>query len=401
LGAVGAHIEARLGDRDFSAIVGDMPETWNDWYAWIHAHGTLWSLGVIAATLVLSITLHAVVSRLLRRWVMATESTVDDAMVTHLHGPLRLLIPMLSLWLVAPLITLPPSILGPVRHGFALVVIALVAWLLIRVLRVIQEAVSARYDIQSQDNLQARSVLTQVRGFRNIAAFAIGVVAVAFMLMTFDRVRELGVSILASAGIAGIVIGFAAQRSIATVIAGVQVALAQPIRVDDVVIVENEWGRIEEITLTYVVVRIWDLRRLIVPITYFIEKPFQNWTRVSADLLGTVFLYTDYRMPVDELRRELERILDSNDLWDGKVRGLQVTNTSERTIELRALMSAANASNAWDLRCQVRERLVAFIQEKFPEYLPRFRADIETPRGLGRPDGAPAEGERVEPRPQA
>jgi small-conductance mechanosensitive channel len=378
-----------------------MPEMWNDWNDWIQAHRTLWSLGVVAATLLLSITVYAVAARILRRWAATTTSAVDDAMVRYLHGPLRLLIPVLSLWLAAPLITVPPRILGSVRHGFALVVIGLMAWLLIRVLSVIQEAVSARYDIQLQDNLQARSVVTQVRGFRNIAAFAIGLVAVAFMLMTFDRVRELGVSILASAGIAGIVIGFAAQRSIATVIAGVQVALAQPIRVDDVVIVENEWGRIEEITLTYVVVRIWDLRRLIVPINYFIEKPFQNWTRVSANLLGTVFLYTDYRMPVDELRGELERILDSTDLWDGKVRGLQVTNTSEHTMELRALMSAANASSAWDLRCHVRERLVAFIQDRFPEHLPRFRADIESPHGLGRADGAPAEGERAEPRRQA
>jgi small-conductance mechanosensitive channel len=378
-----------------------MPETWNDWNTWIQAHGIPWSLGVVAVTLLLAVTVYAVIARILKRWAAATESAVDDAMITHLHGPLRLLVPVLSLWLVAPLITVPPRILVPVRHGFALVVIGLVAWLLIRVLSVIQEAVSARYDIQGQDNLQARSVITQVRGFRNIAAFTIGVLAVAFMLMTFDRVRELGVSILASAGIAGIVIGFAAQRSIATVIAGVQVALAQPIRVDDVVIVENEWGRIEEITLTYVVVRIWDLRRLIVPISYFIEKPFQNWTRTSTDLLGTVLLYTDYRIPVDEVRGELERILDSTDLWDGKARGLQVTNTSERTIELRALMSAANASSAWDLRCHVRERLVAFIQERFPEYLPRFRADIESPRDLDRADGAASEGERAEPRPRA
>jgi len=168
----------------------------------------------------------------------------------------------------------------------------------------------------------------------------------------------------------------AAQRTIATFIAGLQIAVTQPIRVDDVVIVENEWGRIEEITLTYVVVRIWDLRRLVVPITYFIEKPFQNWTRVTADILGTVFIYVDYTVPIESIRAELQRILKSSELWDGKVCVLQVTNTSERTVELRALMSAADASTAWSLRCQVREKMVDFIQKNYPDALPKLRAEF-------------------------
>jgi len=194
--------------------------------------------------------------------------------------------------------------------------------------------------------------------------------------MTFERVRHLGTTILASAGIIGIVVGMAAQRTIATFIAGLQIAITQPIRVDDVVIVENEWGRIEEITLTYVVVRIWDLRRLVVPITYFIENPFQNWTRVTADILGTVFIYVDYTVPIDSIRAELHRILKSSEFWDGKVCVLQVTNTSERTVELRALMSAADASTAWTLRCQVREKMVDFIQKNYPDALPKLRAEF-------------------------
>ena len=196
------------------------------------------------------------------------------------------------------------------------------------------------------------------------------------MLMTFERVRQLGTTILASAGVVGIVVGMAAQRTIATFIAGLQIAITQPIRVDDVVIVENEWGRIEEITLTYVVVRIWDLRRLIVPITYFIESPFQNWTRTSADILGTVFIYTDYTVPVNAIREQLQKILNESEHWDKKVCVLQVTNASDRTMELRALMSAADASAAWTLRCEVREKLLAFIKKEYPQALPRLRTEL-------------------------
>jgi small-conductance mechanosensitive channel len=200
--------------------------------------------------------------------------------------------------------------------------------------------------------------------------------ALGTMLMTFEKVRQLGTTLLASAGIIGIIFGIAAQRTIGTFMAGLQIAFTQPIRIDDVVIVENEWGRIEEITLTYVVVKIWDLRRLMVPITYFIEKPFQNWTRVTADLLGTVYIYVDYTVPVEAVRAELREILKGTELWDGKVCVLQVTNTSEHAIELRALMSAADASTAWALRCYAREKLVEFIQKSYPESLPKLRASL-------------------------
>jgi small-conductance mechanosensitive channel len=209
--------------------------------------------------------------------------------------------------------------------------------------------------------------------------------------MVFDSVRQFGASILASAGIAGIVVGFAAQRSIATLLAGFQIALTQPIRVDDVVIVESEWGRIEDITLTYVVVRVWDLRRLVVPITYFIETPFQNWTRSSADILGTVFLYVDYTVPLEPLRAELTRILEQSRFWDGKVNVLQVTDAKEQTLEIRALASAADASLAWDLRCEIREKLITFVQQAFPDSLPRLRASLDARR----PDIEPALAARV------
>jgi small-conductance mechanosensitive channel len=173
------------------------------------------------------------------------------------------------------------------------------------------------------------------------------------------------------------VIGFAAQKTLGNLLAGIQIAITQPIRIDDVVVVEGEWGRIEEITLTYVVVRIWDLRRLVLPIGYFLEKPFQNWTRVSADVLGTVYLVVDYTVPVDEIRAQLERIVRESNLWDRKVCGVQVTDASERGIEVRALVSAADSSKAWDLRCEVREKLIAFLQQNYPGSLPRVRAEIQ------------------------
>jgi small-conductance mechanosensitive channel len=201
-----------------------------------------------------------------------------------------------------------------------------------------------------------------------------------FVLLTFERVRQLGTGLLASAGVAGIVLGFAAQRSLSTILAGIQIALTQPIRVDDVVIVENEWGRIEEITLTYVVVRIWDKRRLVLPIVYFIERPFQNWTRVSADLLGTVNLHLDYSVPVDEIRAECKRILDGTPLWDGEAWCVQVTETTEHCMVVRPLFSARNASDQWDLRCEVREKLVAFVQRNYPQALPRVRAEVADER---------------------
>jgi len=226
-----------------------------------------------------------------------------------------------------------------------------------------------------------------MRVIQRMITTVIIVLTVAFMLMVFPRVRQIGVSLLASAGILGVVLGFAAQKALGNFIAGIQIALAQPMRIDDVVIVEGEWGWIEEIALTYVVVRIWDLRRLVVPISHFIEKPFQNWTRVSADILGSVFVYADYTVPVEAVRRELTRLLEQSKRWDRKVNVLQVTELKEHTVELRALMSAADSPTAWDLRCEVREGLLRFLQEKHPGALPRTRVELEkSPAGDKSPE---------------
>jgi small-conductance mechanosensitive channel len=304
------------------------------------------------------------------------ETSWDDVLLPLAGRAVRRTLPLLALILGAPALSLSPALAEVVSNGTSLLLIAVVALVLFQIVDASASFVLRQHRLDVKDNLQARSVHTQVVVLKKVAATIIGIFTLASMLMVFDSVRQFGASILASAGIAGIVIGFAAQRSIATLLAGFQIALTQPIRVDDVVIVEGEWGRIEDITLTYVVVRIWDLRRLVVPISYFIEQPFQNWTRASADILGTVFLRVDYAVPLDALRAELTRILEASPYWDRKVNVLQVTEAGERTLELRALASAADASLAWDLRCEVREKLVAFVQRHYPASLPHLRASI-------------------------
>jgi small-conductance mechanosensitive channel len=305
----------------------------------------------------------------------------DDVALQIAAKAARRLLPLVALILAAPALGASPELATILRNASSLVLIAVVAFILFQAVDIAAGFLLRQHRIDVRDNLQARAIHTQVLVLKKVAVAAIGVFTVASMLMVFESVRQFGASILASAGIAGVIIGFAAQRSIATLVAGFQIALTQPIRVDDVVIVENEWGRIEDITLTYVVVRIWDLRRLVVPITYFIEQPFQNWTRASADILATVFLHVDYSAPLGALRAELTRVLLQSPHWDGKVNVLQVTEAREHTLEVRALASAADASKAWDLRCEVREKLVEFLQRHHPDGLPRLRASLDVPRG--------------------
>ncbi len=248
---------------------------------------------------------------------------------------------------------------------------------LIRLIRILKYLLLKQYDINLEDNLRSRKLHTQYTVIERILVFIIIIFALGASLMTFDGIRKIGVSLFASAGVAGLIIGLAAQKVIGSVLAGIQIAFTQPIRLDDVVIVENEWGWIEEITITYVVVRIWDKRRLIVPSSYFIEKPFQNWTRVSADILGTVYLYTDYHIPLEKLREEQTRILNNTPLWDQKINNIQVTNTSASTMEIRSLVSAKDSPTAWDLRVHLREKLIEYIRKNYPESLPRTRVQME------------------------
>jgi small-conductance mechanosensitive channel len=341
----------------------------------------IWSLAFVVGAIILGFVIHYLLFSAVERVAGRTHTILDDSFAKNCRRPIRLLIPLLVVGFILPLLAGAPMILVLLRHMIIIGVIVSVAWLLVRMTYVLDDIVLSRYKIEVKDNLQARKILTQLQVFKRIVIVIVSVLALVAILMSFEKVRHIGTGLLASAGIVGIILGLSAQRTITTLLAGLQIAITQPFRVDDVVIVENEWGRIEEITFTYVVVRIWDLRRLVLPITYFIEKPFQNWTRVTADILGTVFLYVDYTVPVQTIREELHRILKGSGLWNGNVWGLQVTNATERTVELRALMSASDASTAWNLRCEVREKLIAHIQKNYPDGLPKVRAEFHEKRG--------------------
>jgi small-conductance mechanosensitive channel len=333
--------------------------------------------GTLIAIVWLLARIGRVIDEALHWFASRTQAGWDDAVAEFAGRAARVTLPLIAIILGTPALTLSPQLEVIVRDAVSMILIGVIAFLLLQLIDTATTFIIRRHQIGTGDNRHARAIQTQVLLLRKIVTAVILLVTIASMLMVFDSVRHFGTALIASAGVAGIIVGFAAQKSIATLLAGFQIALTQPIRIDDVVIVESEWGQIEEITLTYVVVRLWDLRRLVLPITYFIEKPFQNWTRTSADLIGSVFLYVDYQVPLPELRAELQRILDKSALWDRKVAVLQVTDSKQHTVELRALVSAKDAGTAWDLRCEVREKLITYLQREHPDSLPRLRLNSE------------------------
>jgi small-conductance mechanosensitive channel len=341
-----------------------------------------WGIVLIAAAAVIGTIIHTFAFALALRLARRAGNTLAEKLVLYARNPSRLIMPMLAIQLILPRLELlaeetpAAAAVSLLHHILTLVLIFGIAWLAISVMHIVDDFVGTRYRVDVRDNLAARRIHTQARVLRQSIAVLVIIVAISAMLMTFPQVRQLGASLLASAGLAGIVVGFASRPVLQNLIAGVQLAITQPIRVDDVLIVDGEWCRVEEITATYVVMRIWDQRRLIVPLNFFIENTFQNWTRTSAEILGTVFLWVDYTVPVSELRGELHRLLQQSPHWDQRAWGLQVTDASDRAIQLRALMSAADASAAWDLRCMVREKLIEFIQQRYPASLPRLRAEL-------------------------
>ncbi len=268
---------------------------------------------------------------------------------------------------------LEPNILT-VKH---LLLLAVSSWILIEIVNILKKRLLRQFDISGEDNLRSRKFYTQINILEKVVVFVILIVTVGLMMLSIDSIREIGIGIFASAGVVGIIVGLSAQKIVGAILAGIQIAISQPFRIDDAVVVENEWGWIEEINLTYIVVRIWDKRRLVLPSSYFLEKPFQNWTRTTADILGTVFIYTDYTISVDAIREELDRILDGCELWDGNVKVVQVTDSKDNYMETRILVSAKNSPTAWDLRVYVREKMIDFIQKNYPESLPKTRVNIE------------------------
>jgi small-conductance mechanosensitive channel len=329
----------------------------------------------------LSRVLERVGRRLGERAVKLTASGWDDQLLAAGRGPVRYALGAVLSTAGSRLLALPPPAQHALDLGARSLLLVAAAWFVLRFVRLsahfIEEKVVSG---AGADVGRARGLRTQLVVMRRIVEAATYVITASLLLLQFEGVRNVGVSLLASAGLAGLVVGLAAQKSISTLLAGIQLSITQPVRIGDTVIVENEWGWIEEITLTYVVVKVWDLRRLVVPMSHFLDKPFQNWSKVSPDILGTAELYVDYRTDVEAVRRELSRVLrdEGRALWDGKVEGLQVTACSERTMTLRALVSAADAGKAFDLRCIVRERLIAWLGRQ-PQGLPVLRAEALQP----------------------
>ncbi|MBN2353195.1 MAG: mechanosensitive ion channel [Spirochaetales bacterium] len=339
--------------------------------------GYLTSAVVILAAAAAGFIAQFLISRLIRAISRKKTDFPGSLAVKHLRWPLRFALPIVFIAAASPFVKAPPSIQYGAGIILTTLLIVVFAWTAIKALSIVVDWSERRLRGGGRETLRDRRIFTQVRIIKRIVATVVVFVAAAIILLQFKEISNLGTTLLASAGVIGIVVGFAAQRSLGTFFAGFQIALTQPIRIDDVVVVEGEWGTIEEITLTYVVVRIWDLRRLILPVTYFLEKPFQNWTRTSAAVMGTVFLYADYTAPVAALRDKLKEVVTADPLWDKKVCVLQVTDTRDRTVELRALVSAADSPSLWDLRCHVREELVRFLTETYPLSLPRFRAVLD------------------------
>lgn len=306
------------------------------------------------------------------RWAQ----TVGAAVTARTWWPARATAVALVADLALPGLPLAPRVSTLTEHGLTLALIAAVAWLLVGVSFALEDVALARLEVDVPDDLRARRVQTQVMVARRLTVVTACLLGLGIMLTTFASGRVLGTSLLASAGVLGVVVGIAARPILANLLAGLQILFSEPIRLDDVVVVEGQWGRVEEITFSYVVVHIWDDRRLILPVSYFLEQPFENWTRSSTSLLATVLLSVDFAVPVQAVREELQRILERSQLWDGQTWKLQVTDVGQGAVQLRALMSAADAKTAWDLRCEVREQLLAFLQLQHPESLPRTRVRV-------------------------
>ena len=348
-------------------------ENWDWWYFAEHNKALATSL-IVVLVLVLAYAIAQVVFRVLKSQLKARDFTLFTLFRNNCYSPGIMVFLGFGLVVLLPFIPIDKLLLGPINRGLAIFQICCVAWLLIRIIKSLRDYLVYKYVREGgTTEISARKVLTQFRIFGRVLVFIIVLLALTASLMTFDQVRQVGYSILASAGLLSVIVGFAAQRSIGTVLAGIQIAIAQPIRIDDVVVVEGEWGRVEEITLTYVVLRIWDERRMVVPINYFIEKPFFNWTRNTNQITGTVKIPIDYRANVEAIRVQFSNLVSTSSLWDKRKAMLQVTDFTDRIMELRMIVSAGDADSLFDLRCEIREGMIAFIADQMPEMLPQGR----------------------------
>ena len=356
----------------------------------LRAYQRDWTIGVIILIIAITVSANA------RRILMGALGKLRRAkggdlghtlkIVGRVRRPAQALIILTGFGIILPLLHFPPHTLEVLQKGIAVIWFLALGWLLVALVYCMEDFLLLRYDVSVANNVRARRARTQMQLMRRMVITLLVMVDAGLVLSVFrdSQIWHYGAGLLASAGLASLVLATAAKTSASNFLAGLQIALTEPIRLDDVVIVEGEWGRIEEITTTYVIVAIWDQRRLVVPLTYFIETPFQNWTRDTSDLLGTSFLYVDYSIPVQALRDELTRVLENEPQWDKRVNVLQVTNLSEHTMEIRCLLSAADSSQQFNLRCIVREKMIKFTQMNYPDAFPRTRFWLDEKR-----DGEP------------
>jgi small-conductance mechanosensitive channel len=338
-------------------------------------HGWFLPFFLFCAALVFSNGIHWIVFHFVKRKQEEKPQQFGFGLHRYLGKPARAIFVITCLFLVQPSLPVSADLHHDLRVGLAIAMVISLGWFAAGIVYVIENIFLRRFDLKAENNIRARRVHTQFQLFRRIVLTFIFLITVGVALYTFhdERLWRAGTGLLASAGLATLVLATAAKSTASNFLAGMQIALTEPIRIDDVVVVQGEWGRIEEITSAYVVVKCWDLRRLIVPLSYFIENSFQNWTRTSADLLGTAFLYLDYTVPVEPLRKQLQQIVSTAKQWNGKVCALQVTNLKEHTMEIRCLISTSNSSDNFDLCCIVREQMMTFVQQKYPEAFPRAR----------------------------
>jgi len=356
----------------------------------------VWSAAVLLLAIALALLLHRVSLRAFNRFLAGDKPrTFLRTFVTATEGPSRLAFVIFALAAALPSTSFSTATTSRINHILLVAFTVLAGWSAIRAFEIAATLYLQRFRTDVDDNLLARKHVTQIRILKRAVDTLLVIITLGAALMSFDSVRQYGVSLFASAGAASLVVGLAARPLLTNLIAGVQIAITQPIRLEDAVIVEGEWGWIEEITSTYVVIRLWDWRRMVVPLAYFLDKPFQNWTRESGSLIGSVMLYVDHTVPVEAVRQELTKIANASPLWDKRIVNLQVSDVRETVIELRALVSARNAPQTWDLRCEVREKLVAFLQQHHPDALPQRRLSYEPVKEPERsPVSSPAQARR-------
>jgi small-conductance mechanosensitive channel len=356
------------------------------WFGTVRELAPPWALDIAALALAVAIALlaHYVVIRILERLVGA-QRVFLSLLLTRTVGPTRLAAVIFAVSVVMPWAPFDPAVTQAITHALVIAFIILVGWMAMIAVAIASDIYLRRFALDVEDNLLARKHITQVRILQRAVDTLTIIITAAAAFMTFETIRQYGVSLFASAGVVGVVVGLAARPVLSNFIAGIQIAMTQPIRLEDAVIVENEFGWVEEIAAAYVVIRLWDRRRMIVPLGYFIEKPFQNWSRQSTDLIGSTVFYVDYAAPVERIRDKLNEIVAQSPLWDHQVVSLQVIDLKEWSMQLRALVSARNADALGNLQAEVREKLIGFLHKEHPEALPRGRAELDvTPQARGR-----------------